>query len=148
MSALLDILKALFGGNTSPYNPARDIPSLSGKVILITGANSGIGKQTATELSKHNPAQVWVGARNVQAGNDAVSEIKAVASPGTIVKFLQMDLASLSSVKTAARTFTEEAERLDVLMLNAGMMGGQPGVTEDGYERQFGTNCEYISPLS
>lgn len=122
------------------FNPSTQIPSLAGKVALVTGANVGIGKQTALDLSKHHPAQVWVAARNVQSGNEAVAEIKAIASPGTSVKLLEMDLGSFSSVQAAARIVAAESNRLDILVLNAGMMGGHPGVTKEGYERNFGVN--------
>ncbi|CAI6331900.1 unnamed protein product [Periconia digitata] len=141
MSALIDIFKAMFfGGGIRKFNPAVDIPSLAGKVILVTGANAGIGKQTAIELAQHQPAEIWIGARNVQSGNEAASEIKAVASPETIVNVVQMDLSSLASVKTAAKQVVEKTDRMDILLLNAGMMAGPPGVTEDGYEKQFATN--------
>ncbi|KAF2680819.1 NAD(P)-binding protein [Lentithecium fluviatile CBS 122367] len=122
------------------FDAAENIPSLAGKVILVTGANAGIGKQTALELAKHTPSQVWIGARNVHSGNQAVSEIQAVASPETSVKLLEMDLKSFASVKRAAKQVMVESNRLDILILNAGMMGGHPGVTEDGYENAFGTN--------
>ncbi|KAJ4298820.1 hypothetical protein N0V90_004062 [Kalmusia sp. IMI 367209] len=122
------------------YNPDKSIPSLSGKVVLVTGANAGIGKQTALDLSKHSPSQVWVAARNVQSGNEAVAEIKTFASPQTSVVFLDLDLASFASVRQAAKRVIAESNRLDILVLNAGMMGGEPGVTEDGYEKQFATN--------
>lgn len=124
------------------FNPATDIPSLVGKVILITGGNTGIGKQTALDLSKRSPTQLWISARNTTTGNEALSEIQAAASPKTSVKLLQMDLTSFQSIKDAAKKFTSEVhgDRLDILYLNAGIMGGEPGVTKEGYEKQFGTN--------
>lgn len=97
------------------FNPATDIPSLAGKTILITGGNIGLGKQSAIELAKHNPSELWIAARNVQAGNAAVDEIKA-ASADASVRFLQMDLSSFDSIKQAAKTFQASASRLDVLM--------------------------------
>ncbi|KAF1850543.1 NAD(P)-binding protein [Cucurbitaria berberidis CBS 394.84] len=124
------------------FNPATDIPSLTGKVILITGANTGIGKQTALELARHSPAQIWVAARNAHSGEDAVVEINAV-EPDVDVRCVELDLASFESVKQAAGKVVKgssSAGRLDVLMLSAGMMGGHPGVTQEGYEKQFGTN--------
>lgn len=101
------------GGNS--FDPARDIPSLDGKVILITGGNIGIGKQSALDLSKHNPAQLWIAARNAKTGNETVDEIKA-ATPGAKVRFLEMDLASFESIKKAVKTFQESSPRLDILM--------------------------------
>ncbi|KAF2250326.1 NAD(P)-binding protein [Trematosphaeria pertusa] len=122
------------------FNPIKDIPSLAGKVILITGGNAGLGKQNALDLSKHSPAQLWIAARNIQSGNDAVAEIKTVASPQTAVKLLEMDLTSFASIKNAARKFSAEVGRLDILLLNAGIMGGVARVTKEGYENVFGTN--------
>ncbi|KAN0117040.1 NAD(P)-binding protein [Hyaloscypha variabilis] len=121
------------------FDPAKDIPSLQGKVILITGGNLGLGKQSALDLVKHNPSELWIAARGEETGRAAVEEIKK-NSPGVIVKFLPLDLASFKSVKEAARTFLSSASRLDTLYMNAGMMGGPHVTTEDGYEKQFGTN--------
>ncbi|KAI4643392.1 uncharacterized protein J4E78_009861 [Alternaria triticimaculans] len=98
-------------------------PSLSSKVILITGANSGIGKATALSLATLNPAQLWVAARNLANGDAAVAEIKA-AAPAIDVRFVECDLASFDSVARAARE----------------VMGGHPGTTPQGHEVQFGTN--------
>ncbi|KAI4663092.1 uncharacterized protein J4E79_004406 [Alternaria viburni] len=115
-------------------------PSLSSKVILITGANSGIGKATALSLATLNPAQIWIAARNLANGDAAVAEIKA-AAPAIDVRFVECDLASFDSVARAAREVVEGCGgRLDVLMLNAGIMGGHPGTTPQGHELQFGTN--------
>jgi len=97
-------------------------PSLSSKVILITGANSGIGKATALSLATLNPAQLWIAARNVASGQATVSEIKATA-PTVDVRFVECDLASFDSVARAAREVVDGcAGRLDVLMLNAGIV--------------------------
>ncbi|KAF3031200.1 hypothetical protein E8E11_000353 [Didymella keratinophila] len=105
------------------FNHSTDVPSLTRKVILITGANSGIGKQTAVELARHDPAQIWI-----------------TAGPSVDVRLLQLDLTSFESIKAATKIVRAEAVKLDLLMLNAGIMGGPPGVTPGGYEREFGTN--------
>jgi retinol dehydrogenase-12 len=123
------------------FDPKRSIPSLTGKVILITGGNIGLGKASALALCTHNPAQLWITARNPTTGETAVSEIRALAPKTVSVKLLELDLTSFTSIKTAAKRFTREVGgRLDVLMLNAGIMGGDPGVTKEGYGKQFGTN--------
>ncbi|TVY38782.1 putative oxidoreductase [Lachnellula subtilissima] len=121
------------------FNPTTDIPSLDGKVILITGANSGLGKQAFLELAKHKPALIWMAARSPEKGNEAVADVKRQV-PGVAVKLLELDLSSFDSIKKAARTVLEESSRLDILMLNAGLMGCPPALTKDGYEIQMGTN--------
>lgn len=103
------------------FNSSTDIPSLTGKVILITGANSGIGKQTAVELARHDPAQIWITARQVRSGQEAVRDVKA-AGPSVDVRFVQLDLTSFESIKAAAKIMLAEAAKLDVLMLNAGIV--------------------------
>lgn len=125
--------------NGISFNPDNDIPSLEGKVILITGGNSGLGKRSALELAKHNPGELWITARSTEKADAAVAEVKA-QSPNVTIKSLAMDLGSFDSIRTAARTFLAAASRLDVLMLNAGIFGHPPALTEDGYEIHMGTN--------
>ena len=106
------------------FNPSGDIPSLDGKVIVITGANSGIGKQTAVELAKHNPAQIWIAARNEQSGLEAVQDVKKTGS-SVDVRFVSLELTSFESIKAAAKIVLAEAPQLDLLMLNAGIVSVQ-----------------------
>ncbi|RYP08728.1 hypothetical protein DL764_001748 [Monosporascus ibericus] len=121
------------------FNPAADIPCLEGKVILVTGANSGLGKQSTLELAKHNPAQIWMAARSPEKGNEAVTDVKSQV-PGATVTFLELDLSSFASIKSAAKKILASSPRLDILMLNAGLMGCLPKLTKEGYEIQMGTN--------
>ncbi|KAF4963157.1 hypothetical protein FZEAL_10951 [Fusarium zealandicum] len=116
-----------------------DIPSLHGKVILVTGGNAGLGRQAVIELARHNPLQIWLTSRNLQNAEVAAAEIQQHV-PSASLRLLQLDLVSSQSIRRAAREFTAQAERLDILMLNAGTMAVPPGLTEDGYEMQFGTN--------
>lgn len=121
------------------FNPEKDIPSLHGKVILITGGNTGLGKQAVLEFARHKPLQIWLAARNLQKADAAVTEIKQQV-PDAPIKLLELDLASFDSIHQAARAFLEQSERLDILMLNAGIMAVPSALTKDGYEIQFGTN--------
>jgi len=129
----------LFGSKSVSFNPEKDIPPLNGKVILVTGGNIGLGKQSVLELLRHSPAQVWLAARNLDKAKAAADEIKQHV-PDAAIKLLELDLTSFESVQKAAKTFSSESDRLDILMLNAGIMAAPPGLTKDGYEIQLGTN--------
>ena len=125
----------------TPFDPAAEIPPLAGKVILVTGANTGLGKQTALELVRHAPAHIWMGSRDATKGAAAVADVKAQASAaGVQVSLLELDLASFASIKSAAERFRAEEGRLDVLYLNAGVFGIPKGVTKEGYEIRWGIN--------
>ncbi|KAI8715926.1 hypothetical protein NCS52_01101600 [Fusarium sp. LHS14.1] len=128
-----------FASSSISFNPEKDIPSLHGKVILVTGGNTGLGKQAVVEFARHKPLQIWLAARNLQKAEATAVEIKQQV-PDAPIKLLQLDLASFDSIRQAARSFLEESERLDILMLNAGIMAVPPALTKDGYEIQFGTN--------
>lgn len=125
---------------TFPFNPVTDIPSLAGKVILITGANSGLGKRAALDLVPHGPAKIYLTARDAAKTAATVDEIRAVAPTGTEVHGLEMDLTSFESIKATARAFVASSDRLDLLYLNAGIMGIPAAQTAEGYEIQIGTN--------
>lgn len=121
------------------FDVDKDVPDLSGKVCLVTGANTGLGKQTVLELAKHNPSEIYLTARSADKAKEAINEIQH-AVPKSRITFLQLDLNSLASVCTAAKTVLSSSHRLDILILNAGIMCHPPGLTSDGYETQFGTN--------
>jgi retinol dehydrogenase 12 len=124
---------------TATFVSAKDIPPLDGKVILVTGANVGLGKQAVLEFARHKPARIWLACRSVEKGTAAAHEIEEKV-PGASIKILQLDLTSFDSIQAAAMIVLSESDRLDILMLNAGIMGAPPGLTKEGYEIQFGTN--------
>ncbi|KAF9776774.1 hypothetical protein IL306_005001 [Fusarium sp. DS 682] len=131
----------MFGGSTSiNFTPDTDIPALTGKVILVTGGSNGLGKESILQLAKHEPAEIWMGARNAERAQTAIDDIQKEIPNSVSIKFLHMDLRSFASISEAATTFRKQSSRLDILMLNAGIMITPAGLTEDGYEIQFGTN--------
>lgn len=117
----------------------KDIPSLQGKVFIVTGGNSGLGKQSVLDLARHEPQEIWLTARTVEKANEAIEDVKKTVSNANI-RPLALDLGSFESIKAAARTFIAASKRLDVLLLNAGCMAAPTALTNDGYELQFGTN--------
>ena len=116
---------------------AQDVGDQSGRVVVVTGANSGLGLETARVLAAH-------GATVVLAGRDpgriaaAAEEIRTQTAAAA--ETVELDLASLESVRTAAADLTSRFPKLDLLINNAGVMFSPHGLTKDGYELQFGTN--------
>ncbi|KAG6333363.1 hypothetical protein ID866_5728 [Astraeus odoratus] len=121
-----------------PKFTAENVPDMTGKVVLVTGANTGIGKETVRVLLTKN-AKVWVACRDVAKGEAALRDLKE--STGRDAHLLRLNLANLRSIKESAQEFLSKETQLHVLFNNAGVM--QPPVeqlTEDGYDLQFGTN--------
>ncbi|KAF9559167.1 NAD(P)-binding protein [Agrocybe pediades] len=137
MGALLSTLDEAFP--PKPQFSVDDIPDLSGKVVIVTGANTGIGKETAKALLAHN-AKVYIAARNEEKAERAIAELKKETGNAD-AHFLKLDLSDLGSVKRAAEEFLSKEKELHILFNNAGVM--VPPVeklTTQGYDLQFGTN--------
>ncbi|MFJ3302174.1 oxidoreductase [Streptomyces sp. NPDC086549] len=115
---------------------AHDIPDQSGRVAVVTGANSGLGYVTARELARKG-ARVVLACRNEARGREAVDRIGAEV-PVARVEFGRLDLGDLASVRDFAEGFSYD--RLDLLVNNAGVMAPPYGTTADGFETQFGVN--------
>ena len=121
---------------------ARDIPDLTGRRAVVTGANSGLGLATATELARHG-AEVVLTARDGAKGEEAVRRVRAEV-PGASVEPARLDLADLESVRAFA---TEQGDRpLDLLVNNAGVMAVPYRRTVDGFELQLATN--HLGPFA
>jgi len=110
---------------------------VSGRTFLVTGGNTGIGRATAAALARDG-GRVYIACRSAEAGAAAVAAITSSSGSGT-VWLLPLDLASLDSVRACAAAFLARDEPLHVLVNNAGV-GGQRGLTADGFEMHFGVN--------
>jgi NAD(P)-dependent dehydrogenase (short-subunit alcohol dehydrogenase family) len=121
----------------TPWTTAA-IPDQTGRTVIVTGANSGIGFESALALAGAG-AQVVLACRDAARTQPAIERIRQ-AHPTAKVAFLPLDLASLESVAGFVATFQARYDRLDILMNNAGIMALPFGTTPDGFERQFGTN--------
>ncbi|MFB7666994.1 oxidoreductase [Kitasatospora sp. NPDC056138] len=117
----------------------RDIPDLSGKTALVTGGNSGIGYHQVHRLAARG-CRVLLGARNPAKGEAALARLRALVPDGRI-ELLQVDLADLDSVRSAAERATGALDGLDLLVNNAGVMAvPSRQTTAQGLELQIGTN--------
>jgi NAD(P)-dependent dehydrogenase (short-subunit alcohol dehydrogenase family) len=117
---------------------AGEMPSLSRRIAVVTGANSGLGLVTARELARAG-AHVVIACRDLSRGARARDAIMA-AVPEAALEVRRLDLADLSSVRTFASGLCSDVERVDLLINNAGVMAPPRRETEDGFESQFGTN--------
>jgi NAD(P)-dependent dehydrogenase (short-subunit alcohol dehydrogenase family) len=115
---------------------------LAGKTLLITGANTGIGKETARALANRG-ARLYLACRSPDGGRRAVEEISAQTGNRDL-ELLSLDLGDLASVRRCAEDFLATGEPLHVLINNAGVAGAR-GMTESGFERMFGTN--HVGPF-
>ena len=115
-----------------------DIPDQTGRIAVVTGANTGLGFETAAALAGRG-ARVVLAVRNVEKGKAAAAMI-AAATPGADVTLQELDLGSLASVRAAAEELKSRYDHIDLLINNAGLMYPPKGTTADGFELQFGTN--------
>lgn len=113
--------------------------SLKGKTVIITGANTGLGKEVALELARRQ-ARVILACRSLEKGEKAIGEIRSQVKDATLV-LKRLDLSSLASVRAFADEMLHEEMRLDVLINNAGLYMDPPTAkTQDGFEIHFGVN--------
>lgn len=119
-----------------------NLPDQAGKVFIVTGSSSGVGKELTQILYSHN-AKVYVAARSETKANTAITSIKSAfpSSKGELI-YLHLDLDDLTTIKASAEAFLSKEDTLDVLWNNAGVMVPPQGSkTKQGYELQIGTNC-------
>jgi NAD(P)-dependent dehydrogenase (short-subunit alcohol dehydrogenase family) len=117
---------------------SNNIPDQSGRIAIITGANSGIGFEAAKELAAKN-AEVILAVRNQAKGDAALAQIQT-DYPNAKLSVRLLDIANLASVKMFADQFNRDYKQLDLLINNAGIMAPPHSKTVDGFESQFGTN--------
>jgi NAD(P)-dependent dehydrogenase (short-subunit alcohol dehydrogenase family) len=125
---------------STSFKPEKDISDLTNKVVLVTGGNAGLGKETVLQFAKHNPRKIFLAARTESKARDAIASVKANIPQEIEIEYLPLDLTSLPSIQKAAEQVTSRTDRLDILILNAGIMAVPPGKTPSGQEIQLGTN--------
>ena len=113
--------------------------NLAGKRILVTGVSAGLGVETARTLAAHG-AQVVGAARNLDKARSATEAVRTGASNGGGLELVELDLASLASVRACADALLADGRGFDLVIANAGVMACPKGQTTDGFETQFGTN--------
>jgi NAD(P)-dependent dehydrogenase (short-subunit alcohol dehydrogenase family) len=112
---------------------------LTGKRALVTGVSAGLGVETARALASHG-AEVIGAARDLSKAHDATERVRAQAALGGSLELIQLDLASLESVRRCADGLIAQGKPFDLIIANAGVMACPKGTTADGFETQFGTN--------
>jgi NAD(P)-dependent dehydrogenase (short-subunit alcohol dehydrogenase family) len=132
-------MAAKFGAKSTTEDVLKGV-DLKGKRILVTGVSAGIGVETARALVAHG-ADVEGAARDLDKAKRATSEVsQAAAETGASLGLIELDLASLKSVRAAADKLVADGRLFDVIIANAGVMATPFGKTDEGFETQFGTN--------
>jgi NAD(P)-dependent dehydrogenase (short-subunit alcohol dehydrogenase family) len=117
---------------------ADDVPDLAGKTVVVTGGNSGIGFEAARQMARKG-AHVILACRDAGRAAQAIEQIRTL-QPSSSLEAMQLDLASLESVRRFAGDFAAKGVPLDVLCNNAGVMAIPRRTTAEGFEMQLGTN--------
>ena len=131
-------MTAVFGATSTTDEVLAGV-NLSGKRVLVTGVSAGIGVETARALAAHG-AQVVGAARDLAKAKRATQQVLADAAHGGSLELVELDLASLASVRACAQALLAQDKRFDLVIANAGVMATPFGHTADGFETQFGTN--------
>jgi NAD(P)-dependent dehydrogenase (short-subunit alcohol dehydrogenase family) len=126
-------------GAESTTDEVLDGVDLSGKRVLVTGVSAGLGVETVRTLVAHGASVVGT-ARDLAKARRALAEVFPQKANDAAVDLIELNLASLKSVRRAADEFLRQGKALDVIIANAGVMACPQGKTEDGFETQFGTN--------
>jgi NAD(P)-dependent dehydrogenase (short-subunit alcohol dehydrogenase family) len=126
-------------GATSTTDEVLEGVDLSGKPILVTGVSDGLGVETARALAARG-AQVVGAARDLNKAKAATGRVRDEAAKGGGLELVELDLASLKSVRACADALVAAGKRFDLVIANAGVMACPKGETADGFETQFGTN--------
>jgi NAD(P)-dependent dehydrogenase (short-subunit alcohol dehydrogenase family) len=126
-------------GATSTTDEVLQGINLTGKRVLVTGVSAGLGVETARALAAHG-AQVVGAARDLSKAQAATEQVRAQAASGGSLDLVQLDLASLESVRRCADGLLAARKPFDLIIANAGVMACPKGKTADGFETQFGTN--------
>ncbi len=131
-------MTAIFGATSTTDDVLRGV-DLKGKRVLVTGVSAGLGVETARALAAHG-AEVVGAARDLAKAERATADVRAQAANGGGLALVELDLASLKSVRACADALVADGRPFDVVIANAGVMRTPFGHTEDGFETQFGTN--------
>src|ERR1700678_3369892 len=126
-------------GATSTTDDVLAGINLGGKRVLVTGVSAGLGVETARALAAHG-AHVVGAARDLAKAERATEQVRAQAANGGGLELVELDLASLASVRACADALVADGRRFDLVIANAGVMACPKSTTSDGFETQFGTN--------
>jgi NAD(P)-dependent dehydrogenase (short-subunit alcohol dehydrogenase family) len=126
-------------GATSTTDEVLEGVNLRGKRVLVTGVSAGLGVETARALAEHG-AEVVGAARDLTKAKAATAGVQAAAKSGGGLELVELDLASLDSVRVCANALVDAGKPFDLVIANAGVMACPYGKTVDGFETQFGTN--------
>jgi NAD(P)-dependent dehydrogenase (short-subunit alcohol dehydrogenase family) len=126
-------------GAESTTDQVLEGADLSGKRILVTGVSAGLGVETARALAARG-AEVVGAARDLKKANAATEQVRSSAKKGGRIELIELDLASLASVRSCADRLVAAGKPFDLVIANAGIMACPKGKTADGFETQFGTN--------